>query len=218
MVAIKVTSCTWGWAMSAEVACGDDVYSEALWWTMTGLRISSPLQPPLLWHESLNQLSPVTTDTQACARFKVETVCSQTFVSNIGRIREVEHVFYTTMDHAMCVIVVLAPFHVVLRKDFNWTRFGFGRSCETSAQPAWKRGWAWLGQTPKQVHIGEPLGSTRCSKTCDGKRNRRRSVWLGVAKSAGGKTPNAVTRRPDHLCDWISNKSLMCLWSVHICT
>lgn len=110
MVAIKVTSCTWGWAMSAEVACGDDVYSEALWWTMTGLRISSPLQPPLLWHESLNQLSPVTTNTQACARFKVETVCSQTFVSNIGRIREVEHVFYTTMDRAMCVIVVLAPF------------------------------------------------------------------------------------------------------------
>lgn len=110
MVAIKVTSCTWGWAMSAEVACGDDVYSEALWWTMTGLRISSPLQPPLLWHESLNQLSPVTTNTQACARFKVQTVCSQTFVSNIGRIREVEHVFYTTMDHAMCVIVVLAPF------------------------------------------------------------------------------------------------------------
>lgn len=37
-------------------------------------------------------------------------MCSQTFVSNIGRIREVEHVFYTTMDHAMCVIVVLAPF------------------------------------------------------------------------------------------------------------
>lgn len=110
MVAIKVTSCTWGWAMSAEVTCGDDVYSEALWWTMTGLRISSPLQPPLLWHESLNQLSPVTTNTQACARFKVQTVCSQTFVSNIGRIREVEHVFYTTMDHAMCVIVVLAPF------------------------------------------------------------------------------------------------------------